>query len=687
MRPTQASPTTKPKLLRITASLWLALATAAPLGAQDGKSDSLKPTSRPAAHSIEALRRIVADREPLARLVPIEASIYFRMSDHEKWSALLGGSDPLGTPDTPDLNSFLAGRPRAVAMLSWQKRPEMITLCQPNDPAAFAAALHLGPAELVRHQDGVKVYHLPGGQWAATNGQAYVFSDIGEGSALFSQSMRLMLPKTERKSLLDDPRFGAYMRQVDSRASGVLFVDEPWEQRLGRLDTQDRFRPAWLPNLQSGYVEFHLDPGQVRCKLHAARRGRQLGRVGQDPPLSQRGNRRVQTHPTHLLPRSTIAAWTMPVDMLSLVKWGTRFLPRNQPSFYRQLARTVETYDLTGLMPLTDIGPRSTGCILSRPQAAGPIRLAWIIEAKRTAAAVAALAQMCRGVAAVINAHQLTAAHKVEVMTSKHAELEIHELRITRIDGNSESEIFGDIRPSFCAVGDHIVLASEPTVIHEIIDAWRQDGYALPMFEDWDAEGSGSAIPTYVGTRIRGFADPRKLAAELLPLQRALTSDDEALLENEWFTSFRDYFNATPVQLGARLQRDNPQTPGKVLVRHVLEDGPSAGKLRPGDYILGIDGELLALASPTEDLKKKLLAKPSGGTRSLRIERHGKIREVDVLLPKPSSKSLRGLMLDTGQAIGYLAALGDTVETVTYREIGDSAAQLNAEIILKLRSR
>ena len=86
-----------------------------------------------------------------------------------------------------------------------------------------------------------------------------------------------------------------------------------------------------------------------------------------------------------------------------------------------------------------------------------------------------------------------------------------------------------------------------------------------------------------------------------------------------------------------------------------------------------------------EDLKKKLLAKPSGGTRSLRIERHGKIKEIDILLPKPSSKSLRGLMLDTGQAIDYLAALGNTVETVTYREIGNSPAQLNAEIILKLR--
>ena len=86
-------------------------AIAGPLGAQDAEPDSPKPTSQPAAQSIEALRQTVADREPLAGLVPIEASIYFRMSDHEKWSALLGGSDPLGTPDAPDLSSFLVGRP------------------------------------------------------------------------------------------------------------------------------------------------------------------------------------------------------------------------------------------------------------------------------------------------------------------------------------------------------------------------------------------------------------------------------------------------------------------------------------------------------------------------------------------------------------------------------------------------
>ena len=71
--------------------------------------------------------------------------------------------------------------------------------------------------------------------------------------------------------------------------------------------------------------------------------------------------------------------------------------------------------------------------------------------------------------------------------------------------------------------------------------------------------------------------------------------------------------------------------------------------------------------------------------RRLRIERHGQVREIEIVLPKPSNKSLRGLMSDTGNAIGYLSALGQHVEHVSYRQFGGSAAQLNAEIVFKLR--
>ncbi|MCH8970312.1 MAG: PDZ domain-containing protein, partial [Planctomycetes bacterium] len=186
-------------------------------------------------------------------------------------------------------------------------------------------------------------------------------------------------------------------------------------------------------------------------------------------------------------------------------------------------------------------------------------------------------------------------------------------------------------------------------------------------------------------TQVRGFLNPRQIAAQLAALQPLLLADDSELLRSEWFQNLRDYFQATPVRLGARLRKDNSQTPGKVYVMRTLEGRPAHGKLRPGDYILGIDGELLSLEAPKEDLRQKLQAKPSGGLRTLRIERHGRVSDVEIYLPKPSPQSLRGLLVGTGNAIQLLADLGNVVERITYRQFGAKPFELQAEIILKLR--
>ncbi len=652
--------------------LWAMLAPLVTVSAQQPTDPREHSTIQPATTAPRGTvtRQTAAEQEPLARFVPIEASIYFRMSDHDKWQALLGGADAFSSIEGEDVQRLLQGRPRVIAMPSWRERKEMITICRPNDAAAFSKLLNTSSAELVKQDEQVKIYHLPTDLWIATDDQVFVLSDIGKGSAMFAQSAK-MLSDPERKSLLGDRRFRDYMRQVDPAASGVLFVDEAWQRRSGHGDAQHEFRPGWLPDLESGCVQIHLESDQIRCQLRSARRELH-------PPLKQA----IDARQLKLLPRSTIAAWMMPVEMISLVKFGTRYLPRDKPSFYRQLARTVETYGLTGILPLSEIGPRSAWCMLSGGEREDSIRLAYMIEAKQAAVAVVTLAQICRGVAGVINAHQLTAGREVSVKTTEYKTHSIHELTIKRLDGEEGSRLFAELRPSFSAVGQHLVLASDPGVIREIIDAAAQSEYALPLLDQWAAQAARSSDDT----QVRGFINPEKIAIQLAPFQKALQDSDSELLQDEWFQSLRDYFNATPVRLGARLLKDNPQTPGKVYVRHVLEGRPADGKLRPGDFITGIDGELLSLVNPTDDLRKKLQARPGGGVRRLRIERHGKVREVEIFLPQPSNKSLRGVMDDTGNAIGYLSALGNIAELVTYRQFGTSPSHLNAEIVFRLKA-
>jgi hypothetical protein len=166
-----------------------------------GKVGESKPDKR--AIDRGANKLATEQLEPLARYVPNDAGIYFRISDHEKWRALLGRIGAFAELPDPEIQALLVGQPRVIALQSWRQRGrEMIAVCRPNDAAAFARALEIKSAELVREDGKVKVYHSARGLWIATNGEVFVLSDIGSGSAMFEQSAR-MLAGHERASLLD----------------------------------------------------------------------------------------------------------------------------------------------------------------------------------------------------------------------------------------------------------------------------------------------------------------------------------------------------------------------------------------------------------------------------------------------------------------------------------------------------
>ena len=56
-----------------------------------------------------------------------------------------------------------------------------------------------------------------------------------------------------------------------------------------------------------------------------------------------------------------------------------------------------------------------------------------------------------------------------------------------------------------------------------------------------------------------------------------------------------------------------------------------------------------------------------------------------MFLPEADNRSFRSLMNDAAKAIDYLAALGRTVQTVTYRQIASKPHELNAEIVFHLQ--
>ncbi len=236
-------------------------------GGQVGES---KPDERPV--DPEPKKPAVEELEPLARYVPNDAGISFRVSDDEKWRALLGRVGAFAELPDSEIQTLLAGQPRVIAMQSWRQRGrEMIAVCRPNDAEAFARALEIKSAELDREDGKVKVYHSSRGLWIATDGEVFVLSDVGSGSAMFDQSAR-MLAGHERASLMDHRRFRNDVLWADPQASGLLFV----QRRPAEDDRTPQFHPAALPHLQTGCVQIHLEPDRVRCLFRGLRSAQEL---------------------------------------------------------------------------------------------------------------------------------------------------------------------------------------------------------------------------------------------------------------------------------------------------------------------------------------------------------------------------------------------------------------------------
>jgi C-terminal processing protease CtpA/Prc len=69
---------------------------------------------------------------------------------------------------------------------------------------------------------------------------------------------------------------------------------------------------------------------------------------------------------------------------------------------------------------------------------------------------------------------------------------------------------------------------------------------------------------------------------------------------------------------------------GMVEVSTVTTASPADGRLQPGDRIFGIDGRLLQMASPLDDLQQWWAETVPGSSHSLRVLRGNTVIELEV---------------------------------------------------------
>ncbi len=124
------------------------------------------------------------------------------------------------------------------------------------------------------------------------------------------------------------------------------------------------------------------------------------------------------------------------------------------------------------------------------------------------------------------------------------------------------------------------------------------------------------------------------------------------------------------------------QVAGTVTVARVYASTPAAGRLSPGDRVVGIDGDLLDLASPNADLRRRWLLPGRPDGHVLRVQRGDTM--IDVRVPMaPDAVGLSNLLVRPADAVREIAAVGRTMRFASWATHAADEAHYSALVSLR----
>lgn len=263
------------------------------------------------------------------------------------------------------------------------------------------------------------------------------------------------------------------------------------------------------------------------------------------------------------------------------------------------------------------------------------------------------------------------------IRRESHAGVEIETLPVGAFLATiSECEFFAALDLSWCVLDGWLVISSHPGEVRRIIDANRDD----------DA-GSASVTPVApapAGAGERVTFRPRATAALLHNWVRYLKAEHPHVLEDGWWELVKQRRSGTRVELGIGTKAD-PTQPGKVHVALTLDGWPASGLVREGDYIIGVDGQLLSTTDAVSDFRRLIQLRKHLDYTVLRVERDGRLRDVRIGIPAGPGGPVADQ--NPAQLLEPLAGLLERFESATYELTFEDADRFVADISLTLPAR
>ena len=383
------------------------------------------------------------------------------------------------------------------------------------------------------------------------------------------------------------------------------------------------------------------------------------------------------------LPRTTVAAWCATLDIQSAFRaMVEKGIGHDSPAYLKFMAEALEVGGI-GEHLFAKLGP---GAVVAWDQnlGSGPDvpQLALILESEDAEYCTKTVADAMQLVVEWFDVSRRQRPEpRLKFNRSEYLGTTIHELVLPIEFGPADSEpanvVFFD--PAFAAVGDKFVVAASADCIRNIIDAHLG---LVPRLSELGLKGS-----------------PSNSRGPVIALAVAQPSLADQVIES-WLKNPRGIMTTwlgqvlgdrpaaaaqprTTPKLGIGMRRG--EKPGTVSVVRVYPRGRAHGRLQPGDQILGINGNLLALSESTADLRRRIKTPGPEARWTFRVDRQG--QTIEVMVPAGSPRRVSGSVTNPTMALRQLQRLFRMIDFGSVRVTDTGPTSISANLTLRFSKR
>lgn len=578
----------------------------------------------------------------------------------QDWRRLLLNS--LGLRSGPDARELLSHQ-LAIAAPSWQRLADgiIVVRLRPND-RLIKKVFAPDSEGFVDSHDGVRAYRTKRILSALTNDKILILAQRRHQGSVYDQAAKLLLGRGGA-SLGAHPAFNALLRTLPPKRGGLIYL-------AGNKDKPINFLSAALDNVAIG---LYFDADHVELAVRAVRT-----ESTSDGPRAS-----LSLDQLNGLPRTTVAAWCATLDIQSAFRAVVdKRIGEGSPAYLKFLA---EALDMGGINDhlFAKLGP---GAVIAWDQhlGSGPEvpQLALILESKDAEYCVTTAADAMQLVVEWLDiSRRQLPEPRLKFNRSEYLGTTIHELvlpiEIGPVDSGPAKVVFFD--PAFAAVGDKFVIAASSDCIRNIIDAHLG---LVPRFSELGL----TVAPGDADSRVIALAVAQpSLAAQVVESwlknpQGLMTTWFGQVLGDEPPVSVKN--QSTP-KLGIGMRPGNK--PGTVSVVRVYPRGRAHGRLQPGDQILGINGNLLALTDATVDLRRRMKTPGPKSRWTFRVERQGQV--IEVMVPAGRPRRVSQSVTDPTGALRQLQRLFRMIDFSSLRVTQTGPSTISANLKLRFSKR